>query len=128
MNLLNNYSRVLTIVLIEGRAFEDMAKLGNEGWSKRVKSSIYNIFIDVVGNLYMAWMEKDDALVHIDIDHEKKCLRAILFMDKRLYNKLFGRFIEEQQLRELARLVKELQDRIWAIDWMEFILEIKELQ
>jgi len=126
MNLLNNYSRVLTIVLLEGKAFEDTFAAGEEGWSKRVKAVIYKIFVEVVGDLYMAWMEKNDALVHIDIDHENKRLRAILFMDRRLYNKLFGRFIEEQQLRELAKLVKELQDRIWAIDWIEFILEIEE--
>lgn len=126
MNLLNNYSRIVTIVLLEGNPFEDTVAAGKEGWSTRVKTLTYKIFIDAVADLYMVWMEKNDALVHVDIDNEKKRLRVILFMDKRLYNKLFGRFIEEQQIRELARLVKELQDRLWDIDWMEFILEIEE--
>jgi len=126
MNLLNNYVKVLTVILLDGKPFEDVVAAAGEGWSRRLKSKVYKIVMSTVWELYMKGISKKDALVHVDIDHQNKRLRVILFMDKRLYDGLFGKYIKEQQMRELAKLIRKLQDRIWDVDWIEFILEIEE--
>jgi len=125
MNFLKNYRRLFSIILFENKPFEDVFATPKERAGKRIKKEVYKIFENTIWKLYMRSITKHDAMVHVDIDHEKKRLKAIIFIDKGLYNNLFGKYIFEQQMRELARLINMLGDSIEDIDWIEFVLEIE---
>jgi hypothetical protein len=127
MNLLNDYRRVLTSILFEGKLFEDVVNSDiPDGSAGAVKREVYRITKDVLWQLCMTGVDKKDLLVHVEFNYDKKTLRAIIFFRNRLYNRLFGNLIPDQQMRELARIVNALIDRIDAFDWAQFVLDLED--
>ena len=127
MNLLNDYTRVLTSILFEGKLFESVINSGiAENSAKVVKEEIRKTTKDVLWRLYMTGTEKEDFLVHVEFNYGDKKLRTIIFFKLRLYNRLFGKLIPDQQMRELARLINGLVDKIDSYDWAQFVLDISK--
>lgn len=127
MNLLNDYTRILTITLFEGKLFESVINSGiAENSAKVVKDEMYKITKDVIWQLYMTGTEKEDFLVHVEFNYEDKKLRTIIFFKLRLYDRLFGKLILEQQMKELARLVIGLIKKIDSYDWAQFVLDLSK--
>lgn len=127
MNLLNDYRRVLTSILFEGKLFEDIINSGiAEGSAGAVKYEMYKITKDVLWQLCMTGVEKKELLIHVEFDYEEKRLRTIVFFRIRLYNRLFGNLIPEQQMKELARLINALVDKIDSYDWPQFVLDLED--
>lgn len=126
MNLLNDYRRVLTSILFEGKLFEDIINSGiAEGSAGAVKYEMYKITKNVLWQLCMTGVEKKELLIHVEFDYEEKRLRAVVFFRIRLYNRLFGNLIPEQQMKELARLINALVDKIDSYDWPQFVLDFE---
>lgn len=127
MNLLNDYTRILTSILFEGKLFESVLNSGiAENSAKLVKDKMYKITKNVLWQLYMTGTEKRDVLIHVEFNYEDKKLRTIIFFKLRLYNRLFGNLIQDQHMRELARLINGLVDKIDSYDWAQFVLDLKE--
>lgn len=127
MNLLNDYTRILTSILFEGKLFEDVINTGIvENSARIVKNEMYKITKDVLWQLYMMGTEKKNLMVHVEFNYDDKKLRTIIFFKLRLYNRLFGNLIPDQKMKEMARLINGLMDKIDSYDWAQFILDLKE--
>ena len=126
INLLGNHKRLLTSVLFENKPFEDVFASDREEALKRVRIRVCRIFENVVYSLYMRSIEEREAVVRTAANKEKKQLRTILYIDNNLYDSLFGKYIKEQQLIELAKLINLLIVEIAKVDWIEFVLGIEE--
>ena len=128
MNLLNNYTRLLTSVLFEDKVFENVlnSKPDGIGFASVVRDRIYVMAIEAVWDLYFIRIQKHDILVHVECDLPNRKFRSVIFIKIKLYNRLFGNLVPGQQMKELARLINGLMDAIDGIDWPQFVLDIEE--
>jgi hypothetical protein len=128
-NFLNNYTRILTAILFEGKLFEGvMNSSPTEGSGQKVKNKLYSMANEVLWEVYMTGSDKKDFLVHIEFDYEGKRFKAIIFMSMKLWNRLFGNLIPDQKWMELSRYVNALTERVDSVDWAQFVLEEGELE
>lgn len=122
-NFLNNYARILTSILFEGKVFEDVVNSSpTEGAGAAVKDKLYSIAQQTLWEVYMTGAEKRDFLVHIEFDYEGKRFKSIIFVKMKLWNRLFGNLIPDQKWMELARFVNALTERVDSVDWADFVL------
>lgn len=121
-NFLNNYVRILTSILFEGKVFEAVINSEpTEGCAVAVKDKMYHITSDVMWELYMFRVPKRNFLIHVEFDYEGKRLKTIIFISIKLHDRLFGKLITEQKWRELARMFSALSEKINDFDWPQFV-------
>ena len=123
-NFLNDYARILTSILLEGKLFEDvMNSSPTEDAGDLVKERLYGIAVQTLWQVYMTGVEKRDFLVHVEFDYKGKRLKTIIFMRMKLWRRLFGNLIPDQKWMELGRFVSALTKNVDSINWGKFVLE-----
>lgn len=127
MNLLNNYTRLLSSVLFEDKVFEDIlnSKPDGIGFASVVRDRIYELTREVIWDLYFIRIPKHDLLVHIECDLPNRKFRSVIFIKIKLYDRLFGNLVPGQQFKELARLINSLTDAIDEVSWAQFVLDLE---
>lgn len=114
--------------MFDGKLFEDVMNNSPDGivFSKEVREELYDITKDAVWKTFMMCVEKEDLLVHVECNLPDREFRSIIFFKVTLYDRLFGKLVAGQHLKELARFINVLMDEIDTTDWAQFVLDIIE--
>jgi len=126
MNFLNDYKRILTTILFEGKLFEDITNNEmSDNAASVVRKKVNMVARRVVWEVFITGVEIEDFFTSVEFDYEENRLRTILYFKKKLFNRLFGNLVAEQKSRELARLINALEKAMDNVDWAQLILDVE---
>lgn len=126
MNFINDYKRIMTTVLFEGKLFEDITNNEmSDNATTVVRDKVNVVAKEVIWEVFITGVEIEDFFTNVEFDYEENKLRTILYFKKKLFNRLFGNLVPEQKSRELARLINALEEAMDDVDWAQLILDVE---